>query len=117
MHAGMSSGGIEDFRTWRRHPLAVQQRRALVYATSMVVASVLQVSHVFDPGRITMTCMLVGSEAARAAFAGPAPDVVRMDMHLAGVDGLTLVRELRARPPTFVAEIEAVLAAPRGRHG
>jgi CheY-like chemotaxis protein len=53
---------------------------------------------------------------ARAAFShAPRPDVVLMDMHLPGADGLTLVRELRATPALAQVPIIAVTAhAMRG---
>jgi CheY-like chemotaxis protein len=49
-------------------------------------------------------------DSARAALAGDLPDVVLMDIHLPGVDGLELVRELRAVERTRGLPIVALTA-------
>jgi len=52
---------------------------------------------------------------ARAAWASHQPDIVLMDMHLPGTDGMSLVRELRATPALARVPIIAVTAhAMRG---
>lgn len=55
------------------------------------------------------------ARSVRAAFDGPAPSLVLMDMHLPGSDGLNLVRELRTRPDWKAVPVIALTAhAMRG---
>jgi two-component system cell cycle response regulator DivK len=55
------------------------------------------------------------AEEARAMWATDVPNLVLLDMHLPGIDGMSLVRELRANPRTADLPVVAVTAhAMRG---
>src|SRR5262245_33211755 len=55
------------------------------------------------------------AEEARAAWRREVPALVLLDMHLPGIDGLSLVKELREDPRTATLPVVAVTAhAMRG---
>jgi two-component system, cell cycle response regulator DivK len=55
------------------------------------------------------------AEEARAAWRKQVPGMVLLDMHLPGIDGMSLVRELREDPRTATLPVVAVTAhAMRG---
>ncbi len=55
------------------------------------------------------------AEEARAAWRTEVPRLVLLDMHLPGIDGMSLVRELREDPRTATLPVVAVTAhAMRG---
>ena len=55
------------------------------------------------------------AEEARAAWGKEVPTLVLLDMHLPGIDGMSLVRELRDDPRTRALPVVAVTAhAMRG---
>ena len=55
------------------------------------------------------------ADEARSAWNRDVPSLVLLDMHLPGIDGMTLVRELRSDPRTAALPVVAVTAhAMRG---
>ncbi|SRR5258706_11186855 len=52
------------------------------------------------------------AEGAMEAIAADNPDVVLLDLRLPGMDGLTLIRQLKANPDTSRIPIVAVTAYP-----
>ena len=55
------------------------------------------------------------AEEARVAWKSEVPSLVLLDMHLPGIDGMSLVRELREDPRTVTLPVVAVTAhAMRG---
>ena len=73
------------------------------------------VEYLLEEGGYSIVKAASGEEALTIARGGDPVDLILMDIHLPGIDGLSVVREMKAEPRTSAVPILALTAhAMRG---